>query len=132
MNVIYEYANKKKDFSEQDKQIFSFAIITLMKLMAPTTVHLADEIYSQLGAKNSIHDEKWPEFDEKLAKTSSIPFVIQVNGKTRDIIEIDAETSQEEMKKIALASMKVAQFTDGKEIVKTIVVPNRLVNIVVK
>ncbi len=131
-NALYDYAGKKKDFSEQDKQVFSFAVITLLRLMAPVTVHMSDEIYSQLGASELIQETKWPEFDENLAKTNSIQLVIQVNGKTRDIIEVDAETNQEELKKLALASPKVTQFTEGMEIVKVIVVPNRLVNVVAK
>ena len=103
-----------------------------MKLMAPATVHMCDEIYSQLGAKNSIHNEAWPEFDDNLAKTNSIQLVVQVNGKTRDLIETSADTPQDELKELAKNSPKAQQFIEGKEIVKIIVVPARLVNIVVK
>ena len=103
-----------------------------MKLMAPVTVHMCDEIYAQLGAKDSIHNQAWPEYDDNLAKMNSIQLVVQVNGKTRDLIETTAEATQDELKALAQKSPKAQQFIEGKEIVKIIVVPGRLVNIVVK
>ncbi len=132
-NAIYDYVGaKNSDWSDDDKNVFSFAILSLMKLMSPVAVHLTEEVWSSLGADTSIHEEKWCEYDENLAKASSITLVIQVNGKVRDKIDVDEVLSQEELKEIAMKSEKVAEFTSGKEIVKTIVVPKKLVNIVVK
>lgn len=131
-NALYDYSGKKKDFSDEDKNVFSFAVLTLMKLMSPVAVHLTEEIWLSLSAKTSIHDEKWCEWDENLAKTSLITLVVQVNGKVRDKLEAAEDLSQEEMKQIALNCAKVKEFTAGKEIVKVIVVPKKLVNIVVK
>lgn len=131
-NAIYEYVGHKKEFNGEDKNVFSFAILTLMKLMSPVAVHLTEEIWHELGAKTSIHDEPWCEYDENLAKTSSITLVIQVNGKVRDKVEVSEDLSQDEMKQIALNTEKAKEFTAGKEIVKVIVVPKKLVNIVIK
>ncbi len=133
-NSIYDWLASKEnsDFAEEDKQVFSFAVLTLMKLMSPVAVHLTEEVWTSLGAKNSIHDEAWVEWDENLAKTSSITLVVQVNGKVRDKIEIPESLSQDEMKEIALNTDKSKEFIAGKEIVKIIVVPKKLVNIVVK
>lgn len=131
-NAIYDWLGKKDNFSDEDKQVFSFAVLTLMKLMSPVAVHLTEEVWNSLGAKSSIHDEKWCEWDENLAKTSSITLVIQINGKVRDKIDVSESLSQDEMKEIALNSEKTKEFTQGKEIVKVIVVPKKLVNIVVK
>ena len=131
-NAIYEYVNNKAEYTDEDKNVLSFALITLLKLMAPTTVHLSEALWHELGAKTSIHECEWPKYDDKLAKTSSITLVVQVNGKVKDKIEVDSEATKEELEKVALASEKVKQFTDGHQIVKTIVVPGRLVNIVVK
>lgn len=131
-NAIYDWSGKKKVFSDEDKNIFSFAVLTLMKLMSPVAVHLTEEVWSSLGAKNSIHQEKWCEWDENLAKTSSITLVVQVNGKVRDKIEVAEDMPQEEMKQLAMNTDKAKEFTVGKEIVKVIVVPKKLVNIVVK
>lgn len=131
-NAIYDWVGSKCGFTNEDKNVFSFAILTLMKLMSPVAVHLTEEIWNSLGAKTSIHDEKWCEWDESLAKTSSITLVIQVNGKVRDKIDVSESLSQEEMKEIALKSEKTKEFTLGKEIIKVIVVPKKLVNIVAK
>lgn len=134
-NAIYDWLGGGKcegEFSEEDKNVFSFAVLSLMKLMSPVAVHLTEEVWTSLGAKNSIHAEKWCEWNENLAKSSSITLVVQINGKVRDKIEISEETSQEEMKEFALKSEKTKEFTQGKEIVKVIVVPKKLVNIVVK
>lgn len=131
-NAIYDWRAKKSNLDDEDKQVLSFAIVSLMKLMSPVAVHLTEEAWAQLGAQTSIHEEKWLEYDENLAKTSSITLVVQVNGKVRDKIEVDESLSEDEMKEIALSSEKVKEFTAGKTVVKTIVVPKKLVNIVVK
>lgn len=131
-NSIYGWVGENKAFSDEDKNVFSFAILTLMKLMSPVAVHLTEEVWNSLGAKGSIHDEKWCEWDENLAKSSSITLVVQINGKVRDKIEVSESLSDEELKQIALSTEKAKEFVCGKEIVKVIVVPKKLVNIVVK
>ena len=131
-NAIYEWRGKKKELNAEDKAVLSFAVISLIKLMSPVAVHLTEEAWADLGGKGSIHDEPWCKWDENLAKASSITLVVQVNGKVKDKIEVDEALSQDEMKAVALESPKVKELTDGKEIVKTIVVPKKLVNIVVK
>ncbi len=131
-NVIYDYLNNKKDFSQEDKEVFSYAVITFLKLLAPVLPHMTEEIYEGLGGKDSVHKLKWPEYDENLAKTSTITLVVQINGKVKDRIEVDAETPKEELEKTALNSSKVKELTMGRQIVKVIVVPAKLVNIVVK
>ncbi len=130
-NYISDWTNKAQ-WNDEDKNIFSFAILTLMKLMSPVAVHMTEEVWTSLGAKTSIHDEKWCEYDENLAKASSITLVVQINGKVRDKIEVDEVLDQEELKKIALESQKVKDATEGKQVVKVIVVPKKLVNIVVR
>jgi len=131
-NAIYDWTAKKKDYSDEDKNVFSFAATTLIKLMSPVTVFMADEIWKELGAKNSIHDEKWCEWDENLAKASSVTLVVQVNGKVKDKIEVEEGLDNETLKSIAMESRKIKDLISGKQIVKTIVVPKKLVNIVVK
>jgi len=131
-NAIYDWVGKKPSCNDEDKNVFSFAVLSLMKIMSPVAVHMAEEVWSELGAKNSIHEEPWCEYDENLAKTSSITLIVQINGKLRDKIEVSEDLSQDEMKEIALNSEKTKEFTAGKEIVKVIVVPKKLVNIVVK
>ena len=131
-NAIYDWQAKKSNLTDEDKQVLSFAIISLIKLMSPVAVDLTEEAWHDLGAKTSIHDEPWCEWDENLAKASSITLVVQVNGKVKDKIEVDESLDQEEMKQVALNSEKIKSLTDGKTVVKVIVVPKKLVNIVVK
>lgn len=131
-NAIYDWQAKKSDLTEEDKQVLSFAVVSLIKLMSPVAVHLTEEAWHDLGGEKSIHEEPWCEWDENLAKSSSITLVVQVNGKVKDKIEVDESLDQEEMKQVALNSEKVKALTAGKTIVKTIVVPKKLVNIVVK
>ena len=133
-NAIYDWVGgkTKTGFNEEDKNVLSFAIISLVKLMSPVTVHMSEEIWSELGGKSSIHDEPWCEWDENLAKASKITLVVQVNGKVKDKLEADESASNDELQALALASERVKELTDGKEIVKVIVVPKKLVNIVVK
>ena len=132
VNAIYDWRGKKSNLDDEDKAILSFAIITMIKLMSPVAVHLTEEAWHELGGEGSVHDQKWPEWDENLAKASSITLIVQINGKVKDKIEADEALSQDELKELALSSEKVKELTAGKTIVKTIVVPKKLVNIVVK
>ncbi len=132
VNTLYDYTAKHSNFTDEDKQVFSFAAITLIKAMSPVTVHMSEQFMSDLGASTSVHKMDWPTFDENLAKNSSITLIAQVNGKIKDKIEADAEASKEELEKLTLSSQKVQDFIAGKTIVKVIVVPGKLVNIVVK
>lgn len=131
-NAIYEWRGKKSELDAEDKEVLSFAIVSLLKLMSPVAVHLTEEAWHDLGGETSIHEEPWCEWDEELAKASSIILVVQVNGKLKDKIEADEALSQDELKELALNSPKVKELTEGKTIVKTIVVPKKLVNIVIK
>lgn len=132
VNAIYDWRGKKSELDEEDKNILSFAIVSLIKLMSPVAVHLTEEAWHDLGAEGSVHDVEWPHWDENLAKASSITLVVQINGKVKDKIEADEALSEDELKALALNSDKVKELTEGKTIVKTIVVPKKLVNIVVK
>ena len=128
-NAIYDYV---KNEDEINNDVLSFALLTLLKLISPVCVFMAEEIYSNLGATNSIHEEPWCEYDEKLAKTSSLTLIVQLNGKIKDKIEVEQDLSNSELEEIAKNSPKIKEATAGKAITKVIVVPNKLVNIVVK
>ena len=132
VNAIYDWQAKKPQLNDEDKNVLSFAIVSMLKLMSPVAVYLTEEAWHELGGEGSIHDQPWCKWDENLAKSSSITMVVQINGKVKDKIEVDAEISKEEMEKHALNSDKIKELTSGKTIIKTIVVPGKLVNIVVK
>ena len=103
-----------------------------VKLLNPLCPHVTEEIWEVLGHNNTIAYEKWPECDESKIVDDSYEMVVQVNGKVRGKITVSTETSDEEMKKLAKEIENVKAFMEGKEIVKEIVVPKKLVNIVVK
>ena len=132
-NSIYDWRSRAKgELSVEQKNVFTFAVETLVKLMSPVTVHMSEEIWHELGKKNSIHDEEWCKWDDNLAKASKITLVVQVNGKVKDKVEVDESVTDDELKQIALSTNKVHELTQGKDIVKIIVVPKKLVNIVIK
>ena len=132
-NAIYDYV---KDESTIEANTLSFALISLLKLLSPVAVYMSEEIYSNLsektGTKSSIHELPWCKFNENLTKLNDVTLIVQINGKIRDKIETSNNQSNEELTKLAMESEKVQAALDGKTIVKTIVVPNKLVNIVVK
>lgn len=131
-NAIYDWQSKKPQLNDEDKNVLSFAILSLMKLMSPVAVHLTEEVWHELGGKGSIHDQEWCKWNENLAKSSSVTLVVQLNGKVKDKLEVAAGLSQDEMRQSALESPKIKALTEDKTIIKTIIVPGKLVNIVVK
>ena len=108
------------------------SIDILLRLLAPTTPHLTEELWQRTGRNYSIHNQSWPQWDEALAKDEEITLVVQVNGKLRDRIMVPASITEAEAKQKVLESQRVSAHLEGKEIVKTIYVPGRLVNLVVK
>ncbi len=108
------------------------SIDTLLLLTAPTTPHLAEELWHRTGHSYSIHNQSWPKWDKELAKDEEITLVVQVNGKLRDRIIVPAGITEAEARQIALGRQRVKAYLQGKEIVKMIYVPGRLVNLVVR
>ena len=102
-----------------------------LKLINPIIPHVTEELWSILGEENTIAYEKWPTYDENKIKDESYEMVVQVNGKVRGKIEVSSDTSEEEMIKIAEEIPNVKINIQGKEIVKVITVPKKLVNIVI-
>lgn len=132
VNTLYTYTNNKKDYSLDDEMVLSFSLVNLLKLLAPIAPHIAEELYQSIGAKNSIHQEDWPNYDEEFTTAKNITVVVQINGKLKDKLEVTPDTPKEELEKRALQLDKIKELTTNATIAKVIVVPNRLVNIVVK
>ncbi len=128
-NAIYDYI---KDEETINYDVLSFALVTLLKLISPVAVFMSEEIYQTLGGVGSIHEQKWPVADMAKTKQNNILLIVQVNGKIRDKIETTAGQTNDELTKLAMNSEKTKQFIEGKTVIKTIVVPDKIVNIVVK
>ncbi len=101
-------------------------------ILSPFAPHLAEELWQVAGGTDSVFKQIWPACDSTLARDEKINLIIQVNGKLRDTLEVDFDTEEEEAKKLAMSSEKVVKWIEGKEIVKVVVVKNRLVNVVTK
>jgi leucyl-tRNA synthetase len=93
---------------------------------------MAEELWHQLGNKESICQQPWPVYDPELVKESEMTIPVQVNGKLRDTIIVAAEAKEEEIKALAQATEKIKALTEGKQIVKVIYVPKKMLNIVIK
>ncbi|HBB36487.1 MAG: leucyl-tRNA synthetase, leucyl-tRNA synthetase [Candidatus Moranbacteria bacterium GW2011_GWC1_45_18] len=103
----------------------------LITILAPFAPHIAEEIWSSLGHKNSVFLEKWPEHDIELIKDEEITIIVQINGKMRDQLKLAAGAGEEDVKKMALESGKVKKYVEGKNIRKIIFVKDRLINFVI-
>ncbi|MEO8052132.1 MAG: class I tRNA ligase family protein, partial [Acidobacteriota bacterium] len=104
----------------------------LVLLIGPFAPYLAEELWERLGETGPVFRQTWPKFDPALAKEDAADVVLQVNGKVRGRLSVPFGTAQAEIEKLALADPKAQQFIDGKQVVKIIVVPDKLVNVVVR
>jgi len=105
---------------------------SLTLLLAPFAPYLAFELWEETGEKENLLRAAWPKFDEALAREERIEIPVQVNGRLRSVIEVDAEADEEAIRAVALADERAQAAIAGKEIVRIIVVPRKLINIVVK
>jgi len=108
------------------------AVRSLLLMMAPATPHLAEELWTRAGFSYSIHQQAWPAYDKAAAADEVITLAVQVNGKVRDRIQVAADASEDAVRQAALAAAGAQKYTEGKQVVKVIVAPKQLVNIVVK
>ena len=126
------YLFKAKETPVRDTEAWDEAIRTLILLLAPACPHIAEELWQRIGGEYSVHQQPWPTWDEELAKEEVITLVVQVNGKLRDRLQVPVTITEEEAKELALASAGAQRHIKGKEVVRVIYVPGRLVNIVAK
>jgi leucyl-tRNA synthetase len=101
-------------------------------MLAPFTPHVADHLWELLGKKGFLVRGPWPAFDPAIAREDEVTLAVQVNGKVRDQITVPAGASEDEVLAAAKSSAKVRVHLDGKSVVRELVVPGRIVNLVVK
>ena len=112
-------------------EIAKHLLETLVLMLAPMTPHLAEELWEMLGHKEGLWTVAWPDFDPELARDEEVEVVVQVNGRVRARLKVAAGLREADLVPKALAEPAVAQHLDGKRVVKRIVVPDKLVNLVV-
>ncbi len=115
-----------------DKGVTKSEYEVLIKLLYPFAPHITEELNKEVLGKDSLVYSSWPTYDESKTIDNSFEMIVQVNGKLRDKVIVSTNITKEEMESIALNSENAKKFIDGKEVVKVIVVSNKLVNIVIK
>lgn len=128
-NAIYHYLN---DTEEADYELLKVVIDKMLLLLSPFAPHMTAELWEQLGNDGSIHEQAWPGYDEAALVKDEVTIVVQINGKVRDRVEVSADIDENELREVVLAREKVQEYIGEKEIVKFIVIPKKLVNIVIK
>ena len=128
VNEMYKYKNVK----EINKPLYTEAVEKLILILSPFTPHICEEMWASIGKTTAIADTAWPEYDEESLQQDSIEIIVQINGKLKQKLTIGADTSREEMQEIAENDDTVKALLEGKQIVKVIAVPGKLVNFVVR
>ncbi len=123
---------KAKDTAVYGTEAWEEAVESLLLMLAPACPHIAEELWARTARPYSIHLQSWPRWDDEVAAEETIPLIVQVNGKVRDRVEVPADVDEETARTLALETDGAQRHTAGKQVVKVIVVPGRLVNIVVK
>ncbi|ACB53585.1 leucyl-tRNA synthetase [Crocosphaera subtropica ATCC 51142] len=131
VSELMKLSNALNDAKCINSEVYQEGIETLLILLAPFAPHIAEELWHNLGHETSIHLETWPQVDPDALVVDEITLVIQIMGKTRGTIQVPANSSKEELEKLARESDIGQRNLDGKEVKKVIVVPGKLVNFVV-
>ena len=132
--AVMELVNEVSAFNvddELDRKVIKEAIESILLLLSPIVPHICHQLWLDINHDQPIIDARWPKYDSSLLKSETSLIVVQVNGKLRSKLEVDASISEDELKSMALSDEKVVRFIDGNEIKKIIVIPEKLVNIVV-
>lgn len=129
VNAMYQYKDKYDSINAELAQELEEK---LLLLLAPFTPHITEELWHEIGRDGSIHQQDWPTYEEAALAVDEVELAVQVNGKVRDKVTVAVGIDKDELQSLAMASPKVQEFTNGKTVVKVIVIPNKIVNIVVK
>ncbi|MBI2113167.1 MAG: leucine--tRNA ligase [Candidatus Wildermuthbacteria bacterium] len=127
ISSLMEYANVLGGEGLASKE----DVKTILLLLAPFAPHITEELWQKLGNKKSIHQIPWPQYQEKALQESNARWIVQVNGKVRDILEFPANAPEELVKKKAMESKKLEQWLKGKQVQRTVFVKGKLLNFVV-
>jgi leucyl-tRNA synthetase len=131
VNAIYHYT-EQVPVGQRSEEVLRESLVNLALLLAPFTPHLAEELWEMLGEAGSVHQQRWPEHDPAALLVDEIEIVVQVNGRVRDHLNVPAGIGQAEMEQAVLAQQRVQDLLRGKELVRAVCVPGKLVNLVVR
>ena len=131
VNAMYQYRDRVPE-DKQNLAVVREAVQNLIIMLAPFAPHIASEMWEIIGNTSSVHENPWPEYDPDAMVKDEVEMVVQINGKVRDRFTTDIDASREEIEKTVLALDKIKEYIGDKNVVKVIVVPKKLVNIVIK
>lgn len=129
VNAMYQY---KDGHDAVQGDLAEELVQKLLLLLAPFTPHITEELWHECGYEGSVHQQVWPTYEEKALAVDEVEIAVQVNGKVRDKLTVVVNMDKAALEEQAKALPRVQEFIDGKNVVKVIVVPNKIVNIVVK
>ena len=129
VNAMYQF---KDNHDTVQSDLAKELVEKLTLLLAPFVPHITEEIWHECGFEGSVHAASWPTYEESALVVDEVEVAVQVNGKVRDKLTVSVSLSKEELEAAAKALPRVQEFTEGKTVVKVIVVPKKLINIVVK
>ncbi|HHJ00602.1 MAG TPA: hypothetical protein ENJ81_00260 [Candidatus Aerophobetes bacterium] len=132
LSSLMELVNFLYQFPDKGTSVYREALAILVLLLSPFTPHICEELWQRMGYEESVVKQRWPSYREEFLKEDEVTVVIQVNGKLRDKICVQAGMAREEVERLALQREKIKRYTQGKKIKRIIYVPDRLVNIVVE
>ena len=130
-NEVYSYLNDRSA-EETNAALIKKAAENIVLLLAPFAPFITEELWQYLGHEENVHSAQWPEYKEEALKKDEVTIVIQVNGKVRDKINIAADASEEEVKAQVMEEEKIKSYLDDGNLVKTIYIPKKLVNLVIQ
>lgn len=134
ISAIMELCNQLNSYRESpDKNaaLIKLAIKNLLILLSPFSPHICEELWEMTGHTESVHHQPWPQYDPQALILDEVEMVIQISGKVKERIKVPLNTSREDLEQIALNNNKIMALTEDRKIIKIIVVPNKLINIVV-
>jgi leucyl-tRNA synthetase len=131
MEAVNGYFKLKETYAIGKSDAWTFAIESLLQVLAPFAPHITEELWYQLGHGETIHIDTWPQWNNQYLQTSTATIIVQVNGKLRAKLEVAADAHEDEVKQLALSEANVVKFLENKEPTKVIYIPGRLVNIVI-
>jgi leucyl-tRNA synthetase len=128
VNELY----KDKDQKNLNPGLYAKAVKTVVILLSPFTPHICEEMWQNLGGEGTLTHHAWPAYDEKALVKDEVEIVVQLNGKVKAKVNVASGLSRDELAEQVKQNAKVQELLEGKNVVKTIAVPNRLVNFVVR
>ena len=135
ISSIMELVNEMYKYKEGDNVnvgLLGKAVKDLILILSPFTPHICEEMWAHIGRTESVTNMSWPEFDPSALIKDEVEIVVQINGKLKDKLSVPNNMDKAELEEMTMNSEKVQALLEGKTVVKVIVVPNKLLNIVVK